>query len=88
LDSIGAVGIGRAFLFAGEVGARLHNTEIAIEETRPYTREDTGYREFRLKLCRIKDRMLTSEGGRMAEERHSFMESFFERFLQEVEGKV
>jgi hypothetical protein len=32
--------------------------------------------------------MLTSEGGRMAEERHSFMESFFERFLQEVEGKV
>ena len=26
LDSLGAVGIGRAFLFAGEVGARLHNS--------------------------------------------------------------
>jgi uncharacterized protein len=88
LDSIGAVGIGRAFLFAGEVGARLHNSEITIEETRPYTREDTGYREFRLKLCRIKDGMLTSEGRRMAEERHAFMETFFERFLQEVAGKI
>ena len=27
LDSLGAVGIGRAFLFAGKFGARLHNTE-------------------------------------------------------------
>jgi uncharacterized protein len=88
LDSIGAVGIGRAFLFAGEVGARLHNPEITIEDTKPYTREDTGYREFRLKLCRIKDRMLTSEGRRMAEERHAFMDSFFQRFLQEYEGRI
>jgi uncharacterized protein len=88
LDSIGAVGIGRAFLFAGEVGARLHGPEVTIEETRPYTSEDTAYREFRLKLRRIKDRMLTTEGRRMAEERHAFMESFFERFLQEVEGEI
>ena len=28
LDSIGAVGIGRAFLFAGEVGARLRRVEL------------------------------------------------------------
>ncbi|MDR3237746.1 MAG: HD domain-containing protein, partial [Spirochaetia bacterium] len=28
LDSIGAIGIGRAFLFAGEVGALLHNPDI------------------------------------------------------------
>jgi len=88
LDSIGAVGIGRTFLFAGEVGARLHNPDIAVEETKPYTREDTGYREFRLKLCKIRDRMLTSEGRRMAEERHAFMESFFERFLQEIAGEI
>jgi uncharacterized protein len=88
LDSIGAVGIARAFLFAGEVGARLHNPDNRVEETRPYTREDTGYREFRLKLSKVRDRMLTSEGRRMAEERHAFMESFFARFLQEYEGKV
>jgi uncharacterized protein len=87
LDSIGAIGIGRAFLFAGEVGAKLHNPEADLRNTRPYTAEDTGYREFKLKLSKIKDRMLTSEGKRLAQERHAFMERFFERFQQEYEGK-
>jgi uncharacterized protein len=87
LDSIGAIGIGRAFLFAGEVGAKLHNPQADLHNTRPYTEEDTGYREFKLKLSKIKDRMLTAEGKRLAEERHAFMERFFERLQQEYEGK-
>jgi uncharacterized protein len=87
LDSIGAIGIGRAFLFAGEVGAKLHNPQADLHNTRPYTEEDTGYREFKLKLSKIKDRMLTAEGKRLAEERHAFMEAFFERLQQEYEGK-
>jgi len=86
LDAIGAVGIGRAFLFAGEVGARLHNPSVKPEDTQPYTEEDTGYREYKLKLCRIKDRMLTTEGQRMAGERHTFMEMFFQRFTEEYDG--
>ena len=86
LDSIGAIGIGRAFQFAGEVGATLHNPHVEPEDTEPYTENDTGYREFRLKLSKIKDRMLTGEGRRMAEERHTFMDLFFERFLLEHEG--
>lgn len=87
LDSIGAIGIGRAFLFAGEVGARLHNPESDLHDTRPYTEEDTAYREFRLKLSKVKDRMLTDEGKRLAQERHAFMERFFERLQQEYEGR-
>ncbi len=86
LDAIGAVGIGRAFLFAGEVGAKLHNPCIQMEDTQPYTKEDTGYREYKLKLSKIKDRMLTAEGRLLAEERHAFMEMFFERFTQEHAG--
>ena len=87
LDAIGAVGIARAFLFAGEVGARLHNPDARIEKTLPYTADDTGYREYRIKLCRIKDRMLTATGKQLAEQRHQFMEEFFQRFLQEYDGK-
>jgi uncharacterized protein len=86
LDAIGAIGIARTFQFAGELGAKLHNPSIDPEDTEPYTEEDTGYREFKLKLSKIKDRMLTSEGRRMARERHGFMEMFFERFLQEYKG--
>jgi uncharacterized protein len=87
LDAIGAVGIARAFLFAGEVGARLHSPGVRIEDTLPYTVDDTGYREYKVKLCKIKDRMLTKQGKKIAESRHAFMEKFFDRFLKEYEGK-
>ncbi len=86
LDAIGAVGVARAYLFAGEVGARLHNPDNAVEDTAPYTREDTGFREYHLKLRHIKDRMLTREGRRLAEVRHQVMVDFFERFVAEIEG--
>lgn len=86
LDAIGAVGIARTFLFAGEVGAKLHNPYIEPEDTEPYTEEDTGYREYKLKLSRIKERMLTAEGRRMAEERHAFMKRFFQRLTEEYEA--
>jgi uncharacterized protein len=86
LDAIGAVGIGRAFLFAGEVGARLHNPEADILATRPYSSEDTAFREFSVKLRKVKDRMLTATGRKLAEDRHGFMVAYFERLTQEVHG--
>ena len=88
LDSIGAVGIGRAFLFAGEVGARLHDPGIEVQRTKPYTKEDTAYREFLVKLSNIKDRMFTAEGKQIALERHKFMTGFFDRLNKETAGAL
>jgi uncharacterized protein len=88
LDSIGAVGIGRAFLFAGEVGARVHNKDTDISKTLPYTEEDTAYREYMVKLKHIKDRIFTQEGRRIAEGRHKFMVEFFARLDKETDGKL
>ena len=88
LDSIGAVGVGRAFLFAGEVGARLHDPNIIVEETHPYTREDTAYREFLVKLRKIKGRIFTREGRRIARDRHRFMTDYFNRLNREVIGRT
>lgn len=87
IDAIGAVGVARAYLFAGELGARLHNPSVLVEDTLPYSREDTGYREFKLKLNKIRDRMLTGEGRRLAAGRHTFMNAFFQRFLDEYAGR-
>jgi len=87
LDAIGAIGVARAFLFAGEIGARLHAPELSVADTRPYSVNDTGYREYILKLRKIKDRVLTAEGRRLAERRHRFMVAFFNRFLDEYDGK-
>ena len=87
LDAIGAIGVARAFLFAGEIGARLHSDIANIEATRMYSAEDTGYREYKVKLCKIKDRILTREGRKLAARRHAVMEAFFNHFLEEFEGK-
>jgi len=84
IDSLGAIGIGRAFLFAGQVGARLHNSDSALTGSSPYTIEDTAYREFRFKLRKLRERMLTPLGRRLADERHRFMEEFFSRLNLEI----
>ncbi|MFH0922661.1 MAG: HD domain-containing protein [Candidatus Micrarchaeota archaeon] len=88
LDSIGAIGIARDFLFAGEIGAKLHAPEVDVEKQQQYSEYDTGYREFLVKLRFVKDRILTAEGKRMAEERHNYMVEFFNRLNEEVEGKL
>jgi uncharacterized protein len=87
LDAIGAVGIARAYLFAGELGACLHNPHLSTEDAKPYSKDDTGYREYVVKLSKIKDRILTRTARQMAEERHRFMVQFFNRFLEEYEAK-
>ncbi|MBC8199823.1 MAG: HD domain-containing protein [Desulfobacterales bacterium] len=86
LDAIGAIGVARAYLFAGELGARLHSPEINVEEAESYSKDDTGYREFKVKLNKIRNKILTGEGRKIAKERHLFMEAFFKRFLEEYEG--
>ncbi|PLX47860.1 MAG: phosphohydrolase [Desulfobulbaceae bacterium] len=86
LDSIGAVGIGRAFLFAGQIGAKLHNDSGDISATTSYSTNDTAYREFKVKMCRVKERMLTPIGRQLACERHDFMEVFFQRLDKEIFG--
>jgi uncharacterized protein len=86
LDSIGAIGIGRAFLFAGQIGARLHNPEQDPFSTRPYSLEDTAYREFRVKMSKVRRQMLTPIGLQLAEQRHAFMETFFDQLTRETNG--
>lgn len=86
LDSMGAIGIGRAFHFAGHVGARVHNTEAEALGSEAYSAEDSAYREYLVKLRHLHNAMLTAEGRRIAEERHHFMVAFFDRLNRETCG--
>ncbi len=83
LDSIGAVGIGRAFHFAGRIGAKLHNTEAEALNSEEYSSEDSAYREYLVKLRHVPERMLTTTGRRLAEDRAAFMHEFFRRMNEE-----
>jgi uncharacterized protein len=88
LDSIGAIGVGRAFSFAGHIGAKVHNKEVDVSKVEEYTLDDTAWREWEIKLKHVIDKMHTEDGKKIAKERHKFMEEFFNRLNKEVEGEI
>ena len=87
LDSLGAVGIGRAFLFAGKAGARLHNDARTALASEAYSVEDTAYREYLVKLRKLPEAMLTRPAWLMARERAAFMKQFFMVLDKETDNR-
>ena len=85
LDSLGAVGIGRAFLFAGKEGARLHNDAKTALNSNSYSKEDTAYREYLVKLRKLPSVMLTRPAWEIAQSRAAFMKQFFKNLNQETD---
>ena len=77
LDSIGPIGLGRAFLFAGNSGARLHNSKKEALAAEEYSYQDTAYREYLVKLSKVPQRMLTEPGRELAQKYGAFMDNFF-----------
>ncbi|MDR9420018.1 HD domain-containing protein, partial [Gracilimonas sp.] len=92
LDALGAIGIARAFAYGGHKGRELHNPNIPPENHDSFEeyKKSTGptLNHFYEKLFLLKDRMNTSSGRKLAEERHRFMENFVEKFLSEWDGNV
>lgn len=88
LDSLGAVGLGRAFLFAGHCNARLHNSASEALAGNAYSKEDTAYREYLVKLRHLPDKMFTPYGKKLAVERLKFMENFFSALESEINGRT
>ena len=83
LDSIGAVGVGRAFHFAGRERARLHNSAEEALGAEAYSCEDSAYREYLVKLRHVKARMMTAPGRRLAKSLTDVMDAFFEQLNNE-----
>jgi uncharacterized protein len=86
LDSIGAIGLARSFHFSGHIGSRIHNTREEALGSKSYSREDTAYREFLVKQCKIPSRLKTVSGRKLARDAISFMRMFFKRLDQETRG--
>lgn len=92
LDAIGALGIGRAFLFAGNAGSGTMYTgnekRIAKQGGNySYTGEDSAVLEYEVKLKHLRKAMNTKTGKMIARERSIFMDKFFKQFWDEIEGK-
>jgi uncharacterized protein len=92
LDAIGAIGVARAFAYSGRAGKRLWApvTDDYLDRWqrgRVESGEHTAAHEFVVKLSRLRERLFTSEGRRIANERHAVMVRFFERLADEVAGQ-
>ena len=91
LDSIGAIGVARAFAFGAHRGQKLW-ADVPADYVDPMNgreadpNQHTAVHEFHVKLKKIKDRMHTPTGKALAEERHAYMVAFYEQLDREVKG--
>ncbi len=91
LDAIGAIGIARTFNYGGYKNRQLYNPEIqpnlkmTVEEYKKS--EAPTINHFYEKLLLLKDKMNTTTGKQIAQERHAFMENFLKQFHSEWNGE-
>lgn len=90
LDSVGMVGVGRAFLFTGYLGNSMYTgrEKELIKEGKDasYSKNDNPIMEFEFVLKKIKDKVLTKAGKNIAQARHKNMVIFFKKFDREIKG--
>lgn len=91
LDAMGAIGIARAFNYGGFKNRPLYdpNNPPDLYKTKDQYKHnnDPTINHFYEKLLLLKDRMNTTTGKSLAEERHQFMEQYLAQFYKEWEGE-
>jgi uncharacterized protein len=91
LDAIGAIGIARTFNYGGHKGREIYNPNIEpqLHMTKEEYKKSTAptLNHFYEKLLLLKDLMNTQTGRALAQERHTFMETYLNQFMQEWQGK-
>jgi len=91
LDALGAIGIARTFNYGGFKNRPLYDPEIkpnlnmSKEEYKASMAPTINH--FYEKLLLLKERMNTTTGKKIAEQRHAFMEIFLDQFYAEWDGK-
>ncbi|HKJ41608.1 MAG TPA: HD domain-containing protein [Sunxiuqinia sp.] len=87
LDAIGAIGIARTFAYGGRKNRLIYDPAVKPEMHDSFSdyQKSTAptINHFYEKLLLLKDRMNTSSGRQIAEERHHFMEDFLTQFFHE-----
>lgn len=88
LDAIGAIGIARAFTYAGSKGRPIFDPRYTVREKmtmEEYRRGETStIHHFYEKLLKLKGLMNTDTALELAEKRHAFMEEYLEQFFNEL----
>eukprot|EP01128_Nolandella_sp_AFSM9_P008855 TRINITY_DN5515_c0_g1_i1.p1 TRINITY_DN5515_c0_g1~~TRINITY_DN5515_c0_g1_i1.p1 ORF type:complete len:259 (-),score=59.90 TRINITY_DN5515_c0_g1_i1:202-978(-) len=85
LDAIGAVGIARTFCYGGLKKRALFDPDVAPCAPEDYSTSSTDptINHFYEKLLRVKEKMKTEAGKKLALSRHNYMETFLQQFYSE-----
>ncbi|MBD7912532.1 MULTISPECIES: HD domain-containing protein [Clostridium] len=95
LDVIGASGIARTFMLAGQFGQRLIANESFNEYLKDNTVENgrlkdvskhTPFIEYEMKFKKIPDKLYTDKAREIGKERLKFMAEYFNRLRLEIDG--
>ncbi len=89
LDSIGAIGVGRAFAYAGSHGSRLwreSSEQAQAANAMPDGAEYTPVHEYVYKLRLVLDTLHTETARQIGRERHAFMQRFYAQLDAEMLG--
>ena len=100
LDVLGAIGIARSFIVAGEYGEKIYsNTPINAyikdnlidEKLNGRIKEKSKHApnlEFETKFKYIPDKLYTTKAKEIAKQRLDYMKQFFERLQREISGEL
>ena len=92
LDAIGAIGIARTFAYTGNKNRPIYDPNkkaILHNSKEEYLKSDSSaINHFYEKLLLLKNLMNTKTARKIAEDRHKFMQTYLNRFLEEWEGKI
>lgn len=90
LDSIGAVGVARAYQVSGALNQRLWSevSPDAMATRQQRNSNHSAYAEFVVKLSKVRDRLFTESARHIAAERHTYMTDFFTRLEKEIHGEL
>ncbi|MEZ4582894.1 MAG: hypothetical protein R3A10_14865 [Caldilineaceae bacterium] len=91
LDSMGAIGVARAFAFAGARDNRLWiqpHTQVPPHPDRPRGADYTPVHEYVYKLARLLDTLHTPTARAIGVARHAFMLDFFTQLDREMAGEM
>ncbi len=84
LEALGAIGLARMFLIAGQMGGALFHAADPLAMERALDDRRYALDHLDVKLFPVAAAMQTATGRRMAEERAEWMESFRTRLLHEI----
>lgn len=90
LDSLGAIGIGRAFLYDGAHNSLMYDESIPLNESNDYNpnkNDPSTIHHFYHKLLKLADNMNTKTAKKIAAKRTIFMKEYIKEFLDEWNGK-